>query len=239
MRNVLATCAVISTVGASASATMISTFDSYTNGQALHNVDGWKGWNNVSSVAGLVSSTRAYSGTNSIAIGPGNTDAVNLVQAATSGTWNITAMQYIASGQTGLTYFILMNRYQDNGNSSSDYWSVQLKFDLSGGTVRDDFRGGSVAIQYNAWVPIQVQINLDANTVSQYYNGTLVASGSWRRGSGSLKAIQALDLYNNGSNTTYYDDVTVQPAVSPNVPAPGAIATTGLAMLLLAPRRKR
>ncbi|MBY0111974.1 MAG: hypothetical protein K2Y21_04070 [Phycisphaerales bacterium] len=239
MGKFYAVCAIASMAGAAAQASMISHFDNYSNGQSLHNIDGWKGWNNVSSVAGIVSSVRAYSGTNSLAIAPGNTDAVRLVSNATSGIWNITAMQYIASGQSGLTYFILMNKYQDNANTSSDSWSVQMKFDLANGTVRDDFRGGSVAIQYNAWVQIQVQVDLNANTVSQYYNGTLVASGAWKRGAGSLNAIQAVDLYNNGNNTTYYDDVSVQSAASPNVPAPGAIATTGLAMLLMAPRRKR
>jgi hypothetical protein len=218
---------------------MISHFDTYSSGQSLHNIDGWKGWNNVSSVAGIVSSSQAYSGTNSLAIAAGNTDAVKTLANATSGVWNITAMQYIATGQSGSTYFILLNQYQDNANTNSVSWSVQMKFDLDRGTVRDDFRGGSVAIQYNTWVRIQVQVDLDANTVSQYYNRSLVASGAWKRGAASLNAIQAIDLYNSGNNTTYYDDVSVQQAALPNVPAPSAIAAAGLAMLFMAPRRKR
>lgn len=222
-----------------ARASFVSNFDSYANGQALNNVDGWKGWDNVSSVAGVVSSTRSFSGPNALQVGPGNTDAVREVSGATSGVWNFTAMQYIASGQTGLTYLILMNRYLDGQNNSSDYWSVQLKFDVGAGTVVDDLRGGSVALQFNAWVPIQIQVNLDANAVSQYYNGSLVASGAWKRGASSLRAFQAVDLYNSGGNAAYYDDVAVQAAASPFVPAPGAIATTGLAMVLLLHRRRR
>lgn len=230
---------MIAAASCSARASFVSNFDSYSDGQSLHNVDGWKGWDNVSSVAGTASSTRSYSGMNSLQIGPGHTDAVHAVSGATSGVWNLTAMQYIASGQSGLTYIILMNRYLDGQNNNSDYWSVQLKFDVASGIVSDDLRGGSAAIFFNAWVPIQIQVNLNANTVSQYYNGTLVASGAWKRGASLLNALQAVDLYNSGSNTAHYDDVSVQAAVSPNVPAPGAIATTGLAMLLMVPRRKR
>lgn len=239
MRKLIASCVVIAAAAGSAQASFVSSFDSYSNGQSLHNVDGWKGWDNVAGAAGTVSSTRSYSGTNSLQVGPGQTDAVREVSGVTAGVWNFTAMQYIASGQSGLSYVILMNRYLDNQNNSGDYWSVQLKFDTGAGTVSDDFRGGSTALVFNAWVPIQVQINLDANTVSQYYNGTLVASGAWKRGAASLNALQAVDLYNNGSNAVHYDDVSVQAAVSPNVPAPGAIATTGFALALLVPRRKR
>jgi hypothetical protein len=239
MSKFCAACAIASMACAAAQAGMISHFDTYSSGQSLHNIDGWKGWNNVSSVAGIVSSSQAYSGTNSLAIAAGNTDAVKTLANATSGVWNITAMQYIATGQSGSTYFILLNQYQDNANTNSVSWSVQMKFDLDRGTVRDDFRGGSVAIQYNTWVRIQVQVDLDANTVSQYYNRSLVASGAWKRGAASLNAIQAIDLYNSGNNTTYYDDVSVQQAALPNVPAPSAIAAAGLAMLFMAPRRKR
>ena len=239
MRNVITCCVVAAAVGGTARASFVSNFDSYASGQSLHNVDGWKGWDNVAGIAGTVSSTRAFSGTNALQVGPGQTDAVREISGVTSGVWNFTAMQYIASGQSGLTYVILMNRYLDGQNNSSDYWSVQLSFDVGAGTVNDDLRGGSTSLVYDAWVPIQIQINLDADTLSQYYNGTLIATGVWKRGAASVNALQAIDLYNNGGNAAYYDDVVVQLAVSSNVPAPGILATTGLAMLLLVPRRRR
>lgn len=223
-------------VGAAAAASMGFTFDGYSAGTRLHNVDGWKGWDNKSTDAAVVSNDRAYSGANSILI-RGYTDAVWQYDSITSGAWTITAKQYIASGQSGLTYFIVMNNYIDNANVSAHQWSVQLRFDLAAGRVYDDFRGGSVAIATDRWSDVTVEVDLDANTVKQRYNGALISQGTWTTGGGSLRRVSALDLYSSNASSTYYDDVSIA-NLSRSVPAPGAAALWAAA-LATAARRTR
>ncbi len=228
----IAATAIIST--ASARGGLLTSFDAYSASTALHNVDNWTAWNNIAANAGVVSTDRAFSGANSIRI-RGYTDAVQNYTGATSGAWSISAKQYIASGQTGLTYFIIMNNYIPNANTNAAQWSTQLRFDLAAGTVRDDFRGGSASIITNQWVDVRVDIDLDNNRVSHFYNGVLLSSGTWTTGASSLRQINALDLYTKDSNTTYYDDIIMAQVV----PTPGAAAMAFSACALCGlPRRK-
>ncbi len=224
-----------------ASAGFFADFDSYSNGQKLSALGGWKGWDNVASAAGVVSSLQSYSGANSIRI-TRYTDAVHEFSGATSGIWTLTAKQYIGSGQSGSTYFIVMNQYKDGANNNSGMWSTQLRFDLTGGRVYDDFRGGSVAITTNTWATVKANIDLGANTVKYYYNNTLLSQGTWTRSGSSARAIAALDLYSGEANTAYYDDISLigpGEAASSFIPTPGALAMTSLAGLCVLPRRRR
>lgn len=243
IRNLMVIAGVM-TACAGAHADFFADFESYGSNQKLSGVNGWKGWDNVSSYAGTVSNSVAYESSNSMKVTGigGATDAVQQFAGATSGVWTVSAMQYLGSGQGGSTYFILMNKYSDGGNSNAQSWSTQLRFDLGSGRVYDDFRGGSVAIAMDEWASIRVDINLTANTVKHYYNDTLISSGSWTRGGASVKALAAIDLYSGDQNAAYYDDIAVESAASMSVsrvPGPGALATAGLAGLLVMPRRRR
>lgn len=239
-RHALCLAALAGTLAASAGvsqAAFFSSFDTYANGQQLSAAGGWQGWDNVASVAGIVDSSISYTGGNSLRIGSGYTDAVQTYSGVNSGIWNFSTRQYISSGQTGSTYVILMNQYADGANSSSAMWSVQLNFDLANGVVRDDFRGGSVAIAFNQWSTVDIAINLASNTISQYYNGTLVASGTWTTAAGSALNVAAVDLYTAGGNTAFYDDVSLVSAAA--IPTPGTFSLASLGLLLAGSRRRR
>lgn len=232
--------------GGAAHADFFTNFDSYSAGQRLQNVDGWKGWDNASGVAGLTSAAFSYSGTRSLQVTgtvQASTDAVHEFAGATSGAWTVSAMQYLGSGQSGSTYFILMNRYKDNGNNNSAFWSTQLRFDLSAGRVYDDFRGGSVAIATNQWASIRVDIDLTANTVKHYYNDMLISSGSWTTAPASKTTLAAVDLYTGAGNNAYYDNFAVfntsDLSAAARIPAQGALATMAAGGLCMIPRRRR
>jgi len=236
----------IAGAGAVAQAGFFADFESYSPGQRLHGVDGWKGWDNVSGVAGLVSSSVAYDSENSLMVSglaQSSTDAVHQFTGATSGAWSVSAMQYLGSGQGGSTYFILMNRYSDGGNYDSAMWSTQLRFDFGSGRVYDDFRGGSVAIATDEWASIRVDVDLTANTVKHFYNDILISQGTWTTGGSSAFAIAAIDLYTGAQNVAYYDDVSVSSvselSSAMRIPAQGAIATMAVAGILVLPRRRR
>lgn len=116
-------------------------------------------------------------------------------------------------------------------------WSGQLNFDLTAGVVRDDFRGGSVAIAFDEWALITMTIDLTNNTLSQYYNGALVASGAWKTSAGSALNIAALDLYTAGGNTALYDDISL--SGPSDIPSPGSLAAMASVAAVLSVRRSR
>lgn len=238
MTGVVAICSV-------ASAGFFADFEKYAPNQRMQGVDGWKGWDNASSVAGLVSSSVAYDSDRSLRISgtaQASTDAVHEFSGATSGVWTVSAMQYLGSGQKGSTYFILMNKYNENANNNNAFWSTQLRFDLAAGRVYDDLRGGSASIVTNQWASIRVDVDLTQNTVKHYYNDILISSGTWTTGSASKKAIAALDLYTGAKNDAYYDDISISSRSEMSemrIPAQGSIATMAVAGFLMMPRRRR
>jgi hypothetical protein len=177
----------------------VEDFESYAAGDELHGVGGWAGWDGDAGAGAPVSDAFASSGTNSVEV-VGSADLVQEFDVA-GGTWTFSAMQYIPSGTTGTTYFILMNQY-----GATNDWSTQTTFDLAAGTVT--FWGGETTwILYDHWVELKLVIDLDNNTVDEYYNGILFSTHEWDDGeSGTLGAI---DLYGAGASSVYYDDITV------------------------------
>jgi len=244
-RNIIAASGFVA-VASFAHAGFFADFESLSSGQRLQGVDGWKGWDNVSKVAGLVSQSVAYESDRSIMItgvAQSSTDAVQQIAGATSGAWSVSAMQYLGANQKGSTYFILMNKYADGKNNNAASWSTQLRFDLAAGRVYDDFRGGSVAISANTWASIRVDIDLTANTVKHFYNEMLISQGTWTRGAASANALAAINLYTGAKNDAYYDNVTVSSASelssASRVPTQGALVTMAVAGLIAMPRRRR
>src|SRR5512136_64085 len=80
-------------------------FDSYTLG-TINGQGGWHGWGAVPGAAGTVTNEISLSAPNSQKIAAG-TDSVHEYTGYTSGTWTMSAMQYIQQPLVGgKTYFI-------------------------------------------------------------------------------------------------------------------------------------
>lgn len=202
-------------------------FDAYTPGSILGQ-GGWKGWDGVPSAAGVVSADVARSLRLSQKIN-NTSDSVHEYTGVAAGPWTYTAWQYIPGAFTGTTYFILNNMYTDGGPYD---WSVQLSFDGATGFVLDDLRTSApLPFVRDAWAEIRVEFDLTANTIAQYYNGNLIASGTWTTGTSSLLNLAAVDLYGGTGTNVYYDDMRL-------IPAPGGAALLGLAGLVAARRRR-
>ncbi|MCL4263279.1 MAG: M36 family metallopeptidase [Anaerolineae bacterium] len=195
-------------------------FDSYPTGQDLHGVGGWKGWDNNPAFTAFTTATQARSAPNSVDI-VGNADLVQEYTGATSGQWTYTAWQYVPSSMTGLTYFIMLNTYADGGPNN---WSVQVNFNAATDTVTNDgATGGTLPLVEDQWVEIRLEIDLDADTQSFYYNNQLLYSGTWTgevSGGGALN-IGAVDLFANAASSVYYDDMSLAgpPAAPCDVPS--------------------
>lgn len=184
-------------------------FDSYSTGENLQGVGGWKGWDNSGGAAAKTSDKQALSSPNSVDILRA-ADLVHEYEDITEGQWVYTAWQFIPSGFSGTTYFILLNTYNDGGPYS---WSVQLPFNSSTKKVTDDFDPeASLDLVLDKWVELRVEIDLDADSRSVYYDGNLLSTVPWTsQGGDAVTSLAAVDLYANNSNSVYYDDMSLVP----------------------------
>ena len=173
-------------------------FESYAVGTDLHGVNDWEGWQGAPGAGAPVSDAFASSGLNSVEI-IGTADLVKKLDIA-AGTITLTAMQYIPSGTTGDTFFILMDQYDPNPLK----WASQTKFSLESGQVQD----GLATIVYDQWVELKYVIDLDSNTYEQSYDGVVIRSDQWS-GDGN-NTLQAIDLYSAGASSVYYDDILIE-----------------------------
>jgi len=222
MRTIMAYCAllglVLSVGGTATGGTWSDSFDSYATGAQLHGVGGWKGWDNLLSAGALTSAAAAQSGPNSVDIN----GASDLVQPfnITGGHVQFKAMQYIPGNMSGTTYFLLLNEYVDGGPYD---WSVQMSFNSVSNLVVSDFGGGANApIIRDRWVPLLFDIDMDANTVSEYYNGALLSTHVWD--DTNHNTLQALDLFANGATSVFYDDVSLTTVDENVIPEPATMA---------------
>lgn len=186
----------------------------YTAGASVVGVGGWEEWG--PGAGANVSNAQALSAPHSIDIS-GAADLVHQYPGVTSGKWVYRTMQYIPSGTTGLTYFILLNTY--NSGQAVYNWSVQVGFNAAAGTLTGDFgaaANGSAPLVLDAWVEIKVFIDLDNDVTEFFYNGEQVGPAySWSDGvfgaGTGVTELGAVDLYANTASSVYYDDMELYP----------------------------
>lgn len=190
-------------------------FDAYAVGSNVHGQGGWKGWLNNPGVGAFVDDAFSVSPSNSINIST-TSDLIHEFDQA-SGVWIVRAMQYIPADYAGQSYFIMQNVYNDDEVGLN--WSVQVQFDSGTGNLLNDggVSGGSMPYVTGEWKEIRVEIDLDNNIQTFFYDGTQLYSGSWtdqftNPGGGALE-IGAIDLFANGASPVYYDDISIMAAV--------------------------
>jgi hypothetical protein len=197
----------------------LENFDSYAVGSNVHGQGGWKGWLNDPNAGAFVDDAFSVSPSNSINI-EGPSDLVHEFSGYTSGFFTITAKMYIPGDFSGETYFIFQNVYSD-ADPNSISWSTQVIFQSSDGTVAnapDAANPGSMPYVTDEWADIQMDVDLDADTQTFYYNGVVLYTGSWTGQFPSqvvpgILNIGSIDLYANGSTPVYYDDISIVPGV--------------------------
>ncbi len=190
-------------------------FDSYATDVSLHGLGGWKGWANNPAATAYTSDVQARSLPNSAAI-LGASDLVHEYAGYSTGQWTYTAWQFIPADFTGVTYFILLNSYDDAGTTLN--WSTEVAFDESTGLVSNDGPdGGTLPMITDQWVQIRVEIDLNADLQKFYYGDSLLFQGSWTNGmsGGGVLNIAAVDLFANNASVVYYDDLSLLPTGNP------------------------
>lgn len=186
----------------------IENFDGYAAGSGLHGQGGWHGWDGSPAADAFVTNAQSLSHPNSVAIA-GPSDMVHEYDES-AGIWVFTAWQYIPTGFSGQTYFILLNTYNDGGPYN---WSCQVSFNSNGNVVLSDGDGGTLPMIIGQWVELRVEINLDQDLQIFYYNGQMLYQKSWTNGvsGGGLLQFGAVDLFANGASSVYYDNLSLLP----------------------------
>jgi hypothetical protein len=191
-------------------------WDSYATDSQVHGQGGWKGWANDPAAGAFVVDDQSVSAPNAIEIA-GPSDLIHEFDYD-SGAWTITAKQYIPSSFSGQSYFIFQNVYNDAQLDLS--WSVQVIFDSATGMVSNEPTGadqGSTPFVTDQWADLRLDVDLDADTQTFSYNGTVVYSGSWsnqfpNQVTPGIAEIGAIDLFANTATAVYYDDIQIAPA---------------------------
>lgn len=204
--------------------------DSYSAG-SIAGQGGWEGWSGNAAVAGTIATGTAFSQPNALRLVAGN-DTVHPFTGVSAGSWSLSFKQYLPSTSSGSTWAILMNQYPNNLN-----WSAQVLCDLSAGLIgvfdgANTQQGVTLSLIKDQWVDLRFDINLDANSVSSYYNNTLIGTMPWQ--SGGINQLQAMDLYpDEGAGTTqvgpiYYDNFQLTAVPEPSTL--GLLLVGGLAV---------
>lgn len=168
---------------------------------------GWSIWYSGGADATVIS-TNSHGGSKSMSVAPG-TDVV-MQPVINSGAWTCTVWTYVPSTSAGDGYFIMLNQY-----GGPDSWSVTISFDAATGLVDSWFDHATLPIITDAWVELRVEIDLDANLYSQYYNGAVLAENlSWTENvsPGGLPQIRCIDLYSAAIDGMLWDDLVLEEA---------------------------
>jgi len=183
---------------------------------------------------------------NSLAVvgGVGTDQVLEFGYEAKTGQWLFSAMTYVPSdGKAGHQYFNLMNRF-DEGGAGTNHWSnveVTWMMDPADPNTVDKVYVDSTAgtttlpIQYDKWVEVRADIDLDANTVEVFYGGTSLSGGqiSWSKNQ-LVHGIDVLDIFpvSDDASIMYYDDISL-------TPEPATMALLGIGGLMMLRRRRR
>lgn len=194
-------------------------FDSYAAGSYLGGQGGWAPWDLAPAANGHVTDAQSHSASNSYESRWNGTVAQDMVHTysdITSGRWIYTAWLYVPSSETGQQYFILMNNYQPQGTHNNQDWSLQLTFDTHN-TYLSDYNAPTcnVTLITDQWVKLLVDINLDNDTQTIYYNDVLFETCPWtthvQQSPPGILNIGCVDLYsgNAASTACYWDDLSL------------------------------
>ena len=183
-------------------------FDSYSDGTFIAGQGGWENWDNDPAFDALVNEAQRRSAPNSLTI-EGAADVVQRFSGATSGQWRLVCWQYIPTSFTGDSYVLVLNTYNSGGPYNA---SAQVRFNGEFGAMLSEGDFSPVLpIVFDRWVELRLDIDLDADSQTLYYDGTPVVTKSWTEGfSGDgVLAIDTLDLFGNDASAIYYDDISL------------------------------
>ncbi len=126
-----------------------------------------------------------------------------------TGLWMYATDLYVPSTATGESHFVLLNRYESDGEFETENWSTQVRIDTVESRLVSDFDGGIVPLQLDAWRRLETIISFDEDFQLIRYDGRIFSlpGKTWTGGvsGGGLLTLAAVNLYANGADAVYYD----------------------------------
>jgi hypothetical protein len=157
---------------------------------------------------GTVISTNAHGGSKSLSLQPG-TDVVRQ-PVINSGSWTCSVWTFVPSTSAGDGFFIMLNQY---GDAATDNWSVTIRLNAVDGVVESWFDLATLPIITDRWVELRVEINLDDDRYSQFYDGVALTQDLvWTQnvsGNG-LPQIRCIDVYSSTTDGMLWDDLVLE-----------------------------
>ncbi len=190
-------------------------FDTYAVGP-LSGQGGWAPWTcPTPGLDGQVNSQFAASPPRSFRAGP-LTDMVRQFSGATSGQWEFKMKTYVSSNASGTGtqdgYIIVLNNYCPSlGNQD---WSITVRLSALLGTAAT-WTGGtytqSLPLVFDDWAEYRAEIDLTADTLTEYYDGVLLGTNTWTGNiaPGGMPQIVAVDLFSDTLDSLYFDDLSL------------------------------
>ena len=202
-------------------------FESYPAGTGIVGQGGWREFNGAAGTVSTVSTTFASSGSQSLRTDTGSDTIREWTNFQSGkGQWLITTWLYIPSTTTQELWFKQMSFYKDNGPY---FWTAQVGFNTGSAGAGRIYGGstapGTFAVIFDRWVEIKLAIDLDADTIEVFYDGTSLGPAyPYTRGYAGVgtgpKWISAVELQHVSSSPgefAYWDDVLVQKSFPPPV----------------------
>ncbi len=192
-------------------------FDNYTLGP-LHGQGGWESWDNDPATTAYVTDNQSRSPSNSVEIAWFSgvyADIVHQFSGVDSGKWNFTSWQYIPSDMEGLSYYLLLNKYEHGGPHVLQDFSLQLEISATTGRILDyDNPDDWLPLITDDWVEIRVEIDFGADIQTVYYGGVELLEKGWTDGvaPGGQQNLGCVDLFADYaySSSVYYDDFVLE-----------------------------
>jgi hypothetical protein len=200
-------------------------FDSYKAGSGCAGNGTWELWDPSSSPDGLIVNTQSNSAPNALELQT-LSDNIQRTPAGTitKGKWLLRTMTYFPTGSLGESGGMLIGLNTFDQNTQTYNWSFDIGLDyqtLKNKVVLADEPNGvgvkQLDLIVDKWVELRVEIDLDANNFSAFYNGeNFVDKRSWTEGSSKngILEIQCCDFYSAGVSGMLYDDVSLSESKS-------------------------
>ncbi|MCW8813213.1 MAG: T9SS type A sorting domain-containing protein [Chlorobium sp.] len=222
-------------------------FDSYLAGEQLacQNPTDWTTWSILPcdpTEDPYISSNYAYSSPNSVVIVQNN-DLVRMI-GETSGTWYISFLFYIPSGNSG--YFNTLTGFTPDPYE----WAFDSFFDATGAGRLDTIGaggGGGTNVSFtwtpDQWNQVVVIVDLDApNHPAEYWIGTnptnftMVATWDWTQAGSKATRIAGNDFFGGASTDemyvdNYYFDDAMPPIIPVELTSFTAVSDNGVVQL--------
>ena len=207
-------------------------FDSFQVGSNIIGQGDWTGWADDPNpdYGAPLTDQFALSGNKSLEIGGGNpgdwTDIVWQFPEVISGQYTFSAMTYIPSTSTSATNPAINFMISHPGPL---VWGGEMRFFLDRGQV--DYAGNAgnpVPMVRDAWVKVQLDVDLLAQQASMFYNDEPLGDFAWNG-----VDFVAVNLWAPaGTSPIYYDNLSLVPPVTSDLTGNGFVDFEDLTVLL-------